>query len=189
MAATPTSRCGWPTRSKSNVGVTGCSALARLAPDPASEEVLRTGASIFDWREGMMLALLSAAIPPSASSPGEKAAGCRRKKNARSASPLSDRLGDQRRDRDEVLGRLPVLAVRSWSATKPPTCMCSTLKFQFLFATGAQRLARCCTRAFALHAADRRPAGGFQLVRVHRAALHRGHPGADSARRPPTSTP
>jgi hypothetical protein len=93
-----------------NVGLKLINALPDSRPI-LREEVLRTYASIFDWREGMMLALLSAAILAFGIFAWEKAAGLSARK-ARDRHPQGDRLGDRRRDRDEVLGRLPGLAAR-----------------------------------------------------------------------------
>ena len=74
-AITPTSRCPSPIRRKCARWPTK---LAAALPDSRPilrEEVLRTYQSIFDWREGIVLALLSAAILAFAILAWDKASG------------------------------------------------------------------------------------------------------------------
>ena len=139
------------------------------------DEVLRTHASIFDWREGMMLALSAAILAFAASSPG-RLSSVGGKKNARSASlAIGWETGDviaMKFWEGFLVSLLP-----SWSAGV--AAYVHAFHFEFtLFAPVLEGGGA--VPEFRAHAADRRPAGGH-AVRVHRAATH-GHPGADLAR-------
>jgi hypothetical protein len=159
-------------------------ALKLLAALPDSrpilrEEVLRTYASIFDWREGMMLALLSAAILAFGILAWEKAAGlsAEEKREIGILKAIGWETGD-------------VIAMKFWEgflvslfAFLVGYVAAYVHVFHFEFTAvraGAQGLGGALP-ALRAHAADRRPAGG-DAVRVHRAALHRGGAGADLAR-------
>jgi hypothetical protein len=76
------------------------------------DEVLRTYASIYDWREGIVLALLSGRDPGLRHPRLGEGQRPLRRGAARDRHPQGHRLGNRRRPQDEVLGRPADLADR-----------------------------------------------------------------------------
>ncbi len=143
------------------------------------DEVLRTYAAIFDWREGIMLALLSAAILAFSIFAWEKASGlsAEEKREIGILKAIGWETGD-------------VIKMKFWeglliSLTGLPARLHRRLPACFLcrhdaLRAGAERLVSALP---ALHAdaAHRRPAG-CNAVFLHRLSLHGSGVGADLAR-------
>ncbi|MCK7500021.1 MAG: hypothetical protein MZW92_64020 [Comamonadaceae bacterium] len=91
------------------------------------EEVLRTYESIFNWREGIVPGAAGGRHPRLRHLRLGEGVGPVGGGEARDRHSQGHRLGNRRRDQDEVLGRRPGLAHGvPASATSPPTCTSST---------------------------------------------------------------
>jgi hypothetical protein len=105
-------------------------AVPRLAADPACEEILRTYESVFNWREGIVLALATLAILAFAILAWEKASGLSADEKARDRHSQGDRLGNRRCPADEVMGRRVDLAERF--PDRLPRCLCARVPLLFV---------------------------------------------------------
>jgi hypothetical protein len=153
--------------------------LAAALPDARPilrDEVLRTYASIFDWREGIVLALLSAAILAFGILAWDKASGlsAEEKREIGILKAIGWETGDVIKMKfwEGLLVSLTAFLAR----LRRRLCACLPLRRRAVRA-GAQGLGRALP-ALPARAADRRPAGGDPVL-LHRRALCRGGAGAD----------
>jgi hypothetical protein len=157
------------------------SKLAQQFPDARPilrEEILRTYESIFNWREGIVLALASLTILAFAILAWEKGFRPVGRREARDRHSQGDRLGDRRCAEDEVLGRGPDLA--GGFPDRLPRCLPARLPLLLVaFRPGPQGLGGALP-ALRTEPGDRR-LPSRDAVLFHRLPLRCCHPGADLA--------